>query len=79
MCHFADRENWPKQLYVIPEHSFAVDCGDINLTLSEEHSELSWGEYDDTNNRLNWDSNKVALWELHERLRDSSLPKPENV
>jgi len=72
--HFAARKEWPKDLYVIPEYAYAVDCTNIELKLSHEHTEIAWGTYEETLARMHWDSNKVALWELNERLLDENLP-----
>jgi dATP pyrophosphohydrolase len=75
-CNFAAAREWPTDLLVIPEYAFAIDCGAAAMRLSDEHSELRWGTYDETRARLHWDSNKTALWELHERLRVGSLGPP---
>jgi dihydroneopterin triphosphate diphosphatase len=67
-CWFPAWADWPAELLVVPEHAFAVDVGDRELVLSAEHDELCWLRYDDAVRRLAFDSNRVALWELHERL-----------
>jgi|SRR5688572_2648099 len=72
--NFGDRSFWPTDLLVIPEFSFAVDCTDLELTISSEHVEAYWGGYRDVYARLKWDSNRTALWELQERLISASLP-----
>ena len=75
-CFFEDRKYWPNEIYVIPEYAFAVDCTEIEIVLSIEHSEIIWGSYDDTHKRFHWDSNKVALWEINERLKTHDLSDP---
>ncbi len=60
---------WPEDVFVIPEFCFAVEVGDSEIRLSEEHREFAWLGYEVASERLTWDSNKVALWELQERLR----------
>lgn len=60
---------WPDSVYVIPQHSFAVDASGVELRLSTEHDGLEWLMYEAAAKRLTWDSNRVALWELRERLR----------
>lgn len=65
---FSGTEHWPEDLFVVPEHSFAVDVGDRELVLSFEHDEVRWVPYDKAVSLLTWDSNRVALWELNERL-----------
>jgi len=71
--HFAARKNWPQNLYAIPEYAFAVDATGVNLVVSPEHSELTWGSYAGITALLHWDSNKTALWELNERLTTGQL------
>ena len=65
---FLQTEHWPEDLYVVREYSFAIDVGDRQLTLSSEHDEVRWLPYDMASSLLTWDSNRVALWELNERL-----------
>lgn len=60
---------WAKDVYVIPEHCFAVDAGSFALALSDEHTEARWLAYEQAYALLKWDSNRNALWELNERLR----------
>ncbi|MFC1745655.1 hypothetical protein ACFL35_16810 [Candidatus Riflebacteria bacterium] len=59
---------------MIPEYSFAVDVRSRELVLSAEHTELKWLEYEDALDLLKWDSNKVALWELRERISQIRNP-----
>ena len=56
-------------MFVIPEFCFAVDIGEFEIKLSEEHQRIEWLRYKAAHARLTWDSNRVALWELNERLR----------
>ena len=60
---------WGKDVYVVPEYTFAVDVKDINIKLSNEHKEFKWVTYEEAMEKLNYDSNKTALWELNERLK----------
>ncbi len=76
VCHFAASKNWPQSIYVIPEYAFAVDCTGREIVISEEHSSLEWGTYQEIHDRLHWESNRVALWELDERLQNGDLPEP---
>lgn len=71
--NFDERSSWPTHLLVIPEFSFAVDCTEVELEISAEHVEASWGQYQDVYDLLKWDSNRTALWELQERLRSQTL------
>lgn len=70
---FAYRKFWPKDLYVIPEYYFAVECDGIEIVISHEHTEYKWALYDEAVSLLKWDSNKNALWELNERLLNNDL------
>ena len=65
---FAAADDWGDDVYVIPEHYFAIDVADCEPTLSPEHTEYTWASYDDARELLNWDSNKNGLWELNQRL-----------
>lgn len=56
------RQHWDKNIYVIPEYSFAFEC-DSDPTLSLEHIEHKWLTYDEARKLLKWDSNKVAMYE----------------
>ena len=66
---FPDGGSWPDDVYVVPEHAFAVDTGGRGFALSHEHTEIRWVTYEQAHNLLKWDSNRTALWELNERLR----------
>ena len=60
---------WGKNVYVIPEYTFAIKLKNCNIKLSNEHKEYKWVEYDEAIKKLKYDSNKTALWELNERLK----------
>ena len=55
---------WRDDMYVIPEYSFGFECNK-ELTLSREHTELIWLSYSRAKEKLQWDSNKTALYELN--------------
>ena len=76
---FAGSSHWPAEIYTIPQYSFAVNCQDESIVLSEEHSEFRWDSFDSIHDQLHWDSNKVALWELNQRLLDNALPNPFQI
>lgn len=65
---FDDHHLWGTDVYVIPEYSFGVEVKNEEIRLSDEHSESAWLDYETARSRLEWDSNKTALWELHSRL-----------
>lgn len=69
---FAGAESWGDDVFVIPEHCFAVDAGDSTIILSGEHTECRWLGYKQAFSLLKWDSNRTALWELNERLKRTS-------
>jgi len=54
-----------------------VDCNDIDVKLSDEHTAFGWVELDEASERLRWASNRAALGELHERLSRGVMPSPE--
>ena len=62
------RKLWPRDTYVLPEYAFGFAC-DGDICLSSEHVGFAWLSYDEALERLTWDSNKTALYELNCRLR----------
>jgi dATP pyrophosphohydrolase len=67
-CWFSAWPTWPPDVLVVPEHAFAVDVDAHTLVLSDEHDDVRWVGFDQAVALLTFDSNRVALWELHERL-----------
>ena len=67
-CWFAAWPTWPAEVLVVPEYAFAVDVADEPIRLSHEHRSFAWLGYDAAMERLRFDSNRNALWELRERL-----------
>lgn len=74
-CWFAAWPTWPEGTLVVPEHAFAVDAGAQAIQLSAEHDEVRWVHYGEAIGLLRFDSNRVALWELHERLYPAARRK----
>ncbi|MEI6518823.1 MAG: NUDIX pyrophosphatase [bacterium] len=70
---FSCADSWSKDLYVIPEYCFGINVGDSAIVISNEHTEMCWLHYEQVYNLLKWDSNRVALWELNERLKKGIL------
>jgi dATP pyrophosphohydrolase len=66
---FYGTEHWPEDLFVVPEYAFGLAVSDTNVELSTEHSECVWLPFHEAHRRLTWESNKVALWELHCRVQ----------
>ena len=52
---------------------FGVKVGDEKIDLKDEHTEYKWGTYEEVSEKLEWDSNKTALWELNHRLLKNKL------
>jgi len=67
-CWFHAWQDWPDDVLLIPEHAFAVDAAAAAVVLSSEHLEFEWLSVAHAMERLRFDSNKNALWELSERL-----------
>ena len=61
------RRHWDKNTYVIPEYTFAFEC-QKDIYLSHEHTECVWLTYEEASQKLKWDSNRTALFELNCRL-----------
>ena len=59
---------WGEEVLVVPEYSFGVRLQGREIALSREHSEYAWVDYKTALQRLKWDSNRSALWELNYRL-----------
>ena len=77
MCGAGEGDNaastgrhWPDDLFVVPEYAFGLFVSDGTVPLSDEHIEVAWLPFCESHERLTWDSNKVALWELEQRLRN---------
>ena len=65
------RQHWSRDTYVIPEHAFGFACSE-ELKLSREHTACAWLTYEEAMQRLIWDSNRTALYELDRRLKEES-------
>lgn len=60
---------WGGDCFVIPEYIFAVMTDTADLKLSHEHTQYEWVDYQTAIKRLRYDSNKTALWELDNKIR----------
>lgn len=69
---FKDWPSWGPKVYVVRELAFgaAIATGET-IRLSGEHGAFEWRTYSDARDRLQWDSNRTALWELHTRLTEA--------
>lgn len=64
------RQHWSKDTYVIPEYTFGFECRE-DIKLSHEHTNCVWLTYDEASQKLEWDSNRAALYELNCRLKET--------
>ena len=65
------RKHLDSSTYVIPEYTFGFECQD-DVRLSPEHTDCVWLTYDEANQKLKWDSNRTALYELNCRLKKAN-------
>ena len=71
---FKDAEKmWGRECFVVPEYAFAVKVENASLLLSHEHTVYEWLTYESAYARLQYDSNKTALWELNRRIALGAL------
>ena len=63
------RLHWGERCLVIPEYCFAVELSHKSIRLSDEHTRFAWVDYTTAMKRLQYDSNKVALWELDNKIK----------
>ena len=47
------------------------EIGNNQIKLSNERETMQWCNYEEAMSKLEYDSNKTALWELNERLKNS--------
>lgn len=68
------RRVWGEACLVIPEYCFAVELTDGEISISGEHTDFEWVNYQTAVRRLKYDSNKTALWELDNKIRLGMIP-----
>ena len=75
---FNDHKHWNNHLLVVPEYAFSVQVKG-EPTLSSEHIDYCWCNATEAQKLLKYDSNRIALWELCERLKSQGkqIPKLE--
>jgi dATP pyrophosphohydrolase len=66
---FRDSYLWGDDIYVIPQFCFGAQVQNHPITLSREHTEFRWQAYDDAYQIMGYDGDRVALCELHQRVR----------
>ena len=73
-CFKKARLVWGEACLVIPEYCFAVRITNEKIKISDEHTSFEWVDYQTAVQRLKYDSNKVALWELDNKIRLGLIP-----
>jgi len=68
VTHFCDSHLWGNDVYVIPQYCFGVSVPNGEITVSSEHTEYRWLNYEEAQSLIRYDGNRTALWELHARL-----------
>ena len=61
------RNAWGKQVVVVPMFFFAVPYNGT-IRLSHEHTAVEWLPYAQAHERIYYSDQKIALYELHEKL-----------
>ena len=72
-CFKAHRILWGEDCLVITEYSFAVKVKSDTMKLSNEHTDYEWTDYETAIQKLRYDSNKVALWEVDNKIKRGML------
>ena len=61
------RLNWGENIVVVPMYFLAMPYNG-QVKLSEEHMDVKWLSYDDAYNLIYYYDQKIALYELNEKL-----------
>jgi dihydroneopterin triphosphate diphosphatase len=70
--HKQDQAIWGKNIVVVPMYFFAMPYDGI-IKISNEHKEIRWLPYEEAEELVYFHDQKVALWELKERLLRGNL------
>jgi dihydroneopterin triphosphate diphosphatase len=68
VVHFRDSYQWGEAKFIIPEYTFGVNTDGVELTISREHDAYQWMSFAAATKLLTYDGNKIALWELNQKL-----------
>ena len=68
----AARSYWGRDTVVVPMYFFAMPF-DGKIRLSHEHTDIKWLPYDEACGLIYYKDQKIALYELNERLLRNSL------
>ena len=66
---FKDSHLWGEERYVILQYCFGVKANDEEIKLSAEHLEFGWFKISEAMEKVKYESNKTALWELNQKLK----------
>lgn len=70
---------WGEGVFIIPEYSFGIAVNeDAPIKISREHTTYQWFAFAEAIEKLKWDSNKTALWELNYRLSHNGIDGHHN-
>lgn len=61
------KDSWDKEILVVPMYSFGMYYNGP-IKISEEHDDFLWATYEEAEKLVYFHDQKVALWELKERL-----------
>lgn len=67
------RADWGEECLVIPEYAFAARVHAMEIVLSAEHVKYRWVDYHTALQLLKFDSNKTALWELDQKIKQKRI------
>jgi dATP pyrophosphohydrolase len=67
---YAGGLKWGNEIIMVPEIAFGVEVSSKDFTISHEHTEYEWLSCKEATEKLKYDSNKSALWELDYRLKN---------
>lgn len=70
---------WGNNVLMVPEIAFGVELPSKELTIRGEHTEYKWFECNEAMERLKYDSNKSAIWELDYRLNNGTKDASQNI
>ncbi len=73
-CFFSACKVWGPKTYVVTEYAFGVELTKKDkVNLSSEHKSFKFVDYETAEKKLEWDSNRTALYELNERIKNNDL------
>lgn len=68
-AEFKCRHLWGRDMCMIPQYCFGVLAEKREIVLSSEHVGYRWVKYGAACRLMRYESDKIALWELDERLK----------